>query len=106
MRTRQPLRGSSLLRRVWLSAGPEGLHRWLSDQGDRHFDRQLDSSVKVFERAYGWILRIIGVFVAILTVVGLAGFWKYTDWWSAVNSAKQVVTDDAVGTRSQIYEEA
>jgi hypothetical protein len=63
---------------------------------------ETESSIKVFERAYGWIKLILGAAAALLAIVGALGLWKATDWWSEVNSAKQVVADAADKTRNEI----
>jgi hypothetical protein len=63
---------------------------------------ETESSIKVFERAYGWIKLILGAAAALLAIVSALGLWKATDWWSEVNNAKQVVTDAAEKTRKEI----
>jgi hypothetical protein len=63
---------------------------------------ETESSIKVFERAYGWIKLILGAAAALLAIVGTLGLWKATDWWSEVSSAKQVVADAADKTRKEI----
>jgi hypothetical protein len=60
------------------------------------------SSIKVFERAYGWIKLILGAAAALLAIVGGLGIWKATDWWSSVDKAKQVVADAADKTKKEI----
>jgi hypothetical protein len=56
---------------------------------------EMDSSIKVFKQAWGWIRLIIGIAAALLILAGGGVIWKASDFWSGVNNAKQSVADTA-----------
>ena len=56
---------------------------------------EMDSSIKVFKRAWEWIRLIIGIAVGLLVLAGGGVIWKASDFWSGVDKAKQSVTDTA-----------
>jgi hypothetical protein len=56
---------------------------------------EMDSSIKVFKRAWEWIRLIIGIAVGLLVLTGVGVIWKASDFWSGVDKAKQSVTDTA-----------
>ena len=70
-------------------------------------DRDLletESAIRVFEKALGWVKLVgypLGLVAAIVTGLGI---WKYTDWWSSVNAAKQTVIDTSTKAQRQISE--
>jgi hypothetical protein len=72
-------------------------------------DRDLletESAINVFEKAWGWVKLVaypLGLVAAIVTGLGI---WKYSDWWSSVNTAKQTVIDASTNTQKQIAQTA
>ena len=56
---------------------------------------EMDSSIKVFKQAWGWIKLIFGIVVGLLFITGVGVIWKASDFWSSVDKAKQSVTDTA-----------
>jgi hypothetical protein len=63
---------------------------------------EMDSSIKVFTKAWGWIRLIIGTAVGLLVLAGAGVFWKASDFWTSVGKAKQSVTDTAKQSRDEI----
>jgi hypothetical protein len=55
----------------------------------------MDSSIKVFKQAWGWIKLIIGVAAGLLVITGAGVFWTASDFRSGVDAAKKSVTDTA-----------
>jgi hypothetical protein len=63
---------------------------------------ETDVTFRVFERVLGVgknVAWIVGILVAI---VGVLGIWKFSDFWSSVNAAKQAVTDTSKLAKDQI----
>ena len=56
---------------------------------------EMDSSIKVFKQAWGWIKLIFGIAVGLLVLAGGGVIWKASDFWSGVDKAKQSVADSA-----------
>jgi hypothetical protein len=56
---------------------------------------EMDSSIKVFTRAMGWMKLIFGIAVGLLVVTGVNIWWKASDFESGVDKAKQSVIDTA-----------
>ena len=56
---------------------------------------EMDSSIKVFKEAWGWIKLIIGIAAGLLILAGGGVFWKVSDFWSGVDTAKQSVANSA-----------
>src|ERR1700693_3130322 len=56
---------------------------------------EMDSSIKVFKQAWGWIRLIIGIAAALLVLAGGGILWKASDLWSSVDKAKQSVSETA-----------
>jgi hypothetical protein len=56
---------------------------------------EMDSSIKVFKRAWDWIKLIFGIAVGLLVLTGAGVIWKASDFWTGVDKAKQSVTDTA-----------
>src|SRR5262245_24582804 len=54
-----------------------------------------ESSMKVFNQAWGWIKLFRGIAIGLLVLTGAGGVWKASDLWSGVEKAKQSVTDTA-----------
>ena len=54
-----------------------------------------DSSIKVFQQAWGWIKLIIGVAAGLLVLTGAGVFWTASDFRSGVDAAKKSVTESA-----------
>jgi|SRR5580692_1334562 hypothetical protein len=63
---------------------------------------EMDSSINVFNKAWSWIRLIFGIAVTLLIFAGLGIFWKASDFWTAVGTAKQSVVDSASGSRADI----
>jgi hypothetical protein len=63
---------------------------------------ETESSIKVFERAWGWVKIVGGIATVLLALVGVGVFWKVSDWWKSVDSAKQSVISTAATTRNEI----
>lgn len=65
---------------------------------------ETESSIKVFERAWGWV-KIVGAIAAVLLAIMGAGIlWKVSDWWHAVDTAKSTVTETANTAKQQIQD--
>jgi hypothetical protein len=64
----------------------------------------MDSSIRVFQRAWGWIKLIFGIAVGLLVLAGGGVFWKASDFWSGVDKAKQSVSDSAKRSADEITE--
>lgn len=54
---------------------------------------EMDSSIKVFKQAWGWIKLIFGIAVGLLVLAGGGIIWKASDFWSSVDKAKQSVAE-------------
>jgi hypothetical protein len=54
-----------------------------------------ESSVKIFERVWGWMKLMFGIVAALLVFTGVNIFWKASDFSAGVDKAKQSVTDTA-----------
>jgi hypothetical protein len=67
---------------------------------------ETESSIKVFERALGWLKIVGSIAVALLAIVGIGVIWKASDWWSGVDKAKQAVIDTSNAARTQIERSA
>jgi len=65
---------------------------------------ETESSIRVFERAWGWVKIVMGISAALLAILGGGVVWKVSDWRSSVDSAKQAVTDTSNAARKQIEE--
>jgi len=63
---------------------------------------ETESSIRVFERAWGWVKIVGTIAAALLAIVGAGVIWKVSDWWHAVDSAKGVVTQTAADAQKQI----
>ncbi|MFI5098303.1 MAG: hypothetical protein ACHQT6_10055 [Candidatus Acidiferrales bacterium] len=63
---------------------------------------EMDSSVKVFTQAWGWMKLIFVIVAALLVVTGASVFWKASDFWSSVDKAKQSVGDTAKKSGEEI----
>jgi hypothetical protein len=63
---------------------------------------EMDSSIKVFNKAWSWIRLIFGIAVTLLIFGGLGVFWKASDFWTSVGIAKQSVVDTANNSRADI----
>src|SRR6185312_14903305 len=64
---------------------------------------ETESSIRVFERAWGWVKIVGTIAAALLVLVGAGVTWKVSDWWRAVDSAKIAVTETANTARQQIH---
>ncbi len=67
---------------------------------------EMDSSIKVFQKAWGWIRLIFGIVVGLLVLTGAGVFWKTSDFWSSVNQAKQNVLQTANKSSADIQNSA
>jgi hypothetical protein len=56
---------------------------------------EMDSSIKVFKQAWGWLKLILGTAVGLLVLAGGGVAWKASDFWSGAEKAKQSVADTA-----------
>ena len=63
---------------------------------------EMDSSIKVFKKAWDWIKLIFGIAVTLLVLTGAGVFWKASDFWSGVDKAKQSVADSAKKSSDEI----
>jgi hypothetical protein len=63
---------------------------------------ETESSINVFEKAWGWFKLIGAIFVLLLTLLGAAVFWKVSDWRTTVDTAKQSVLDTSNAARKRI----
>jgi hypothetical protein len=63
---------------------------------------ETESSIKVFERAWGWVKIVGGIAAVLLAILGAGVFWKVSDWWSSVDKAKQSVIETSAATRNEI----
>jgi hypothetical protein len=65
---------------------------------------ETESSIKVFERAWGWVKIVGAIATALLAIMGAGILWKVSDWWHAVDNAKGTVTETATTAKQQIQE--
>jgi hypothetical protein len=63
---------------------------------------EMDSSIKVFTQAWGWMKLIVGTVVTLLVLTGAGVWWKVSDFWSGADKAKQSVTDTAKKNTDEI----
>jgi hypothetical protein len=63
---------------------------------------EMDSSIKVFNKAWSWIRLIFGIAAGLLVLVGGGVIWKASDLWSSVDKAKQAVTATATSSRNDV----
>jgi hypothetical protein len=63
---------------------------------------ETESSIRVFERAWGWVKVVDGIATALLAIVGGGIWWKVSDLRKAVDNAEQLVNNTAVFTQTQI----
>jgi hypothetical protein len=63
---------------------------------------EMDSSIKVFEKALSWMKLIFGIAIGLLILAGGGVLWKVSDLWSSVDKAKQSVTQTATSSRDDI----
>ena len=63
---------------------------------------EMDSSIKVFKQAWGWIKLILGTAAGLLVLTGAGVIWKASDFWTGVDKAKQSVTDTAKKSSEEI----
>jgi hypothetical protein len=63
---------------------------------------ETESSIRVFEKAWGWVKIVGTIAAALLAIVGAGVIWKVSDWWHAVDSAKATVTETAGTAQQQI----
>jgi hypothetical protein len=63
---------------------------------------ETESSIRVFERAMGWVQKVGAFSLVVLGLVGGGVLWKVSDWSKAVDQAKASVSQDAEAARSQI----
>src|SRR5712691_11131376 len=61
-----------------------------------------ESSIKVFNQAWGWIKLFGGIAIGLLVLTGAGVVWKASDLWSGVEKAKQSVTDTAKKSSEEI----
>ena len=61
-----------------------------------------ESSIKVFNQAWGWIKLFGGIAIGILVLTGAGIVWKASDFWSEVDKAKKSVTDTAKKSSDEI----
>lgn len=67
---------------------------------------ETESAIKVFERAWSWVKIVGGIAAVLLAILGGSVAWKFSDWKSSVNNAKQSVTTTANSVKAQIDETA
>lgn len=63
---------------------------------------ETESSIKVFEKAWGWVRTILSIASLLAIFLGAGIFWRASDLWSSVNQAKQGVQKTALSTQQQI----
>jgi hypothetical protein len=63
---------------------------------------ETESSIKVFERAWGWVKIVATILAVVFALVGGGVYWKVSDWWKAVDQAKQSVGQEQSDARNQI----
>jgi hypothetical protein len=63
---------------------------------------ETESSIRVFERAWGWVKIVGAVAAALLAIMGAGILWKVSDWWHTVDTAKSTVTETANKANQQI----
>ena len=63
---------------------------------------ETESSIKVFERAWGWVKVVAAILAIVFALVGGGVYWKVSDWWKAVDQAKQAVGQEQSAARDQI----
>ena len=67
---------------------------------------ETESSIKVFERAWGWVKVVAAILAVVFALVGGGVYWKVSDWWKAVDQAKQAVGQEQAAARDQISNSA
>lgn len=65
---------------------------------------ETESSIKVFERAWGWMKTVLSIAVGLAAILGIGVWWKASDLWSSVDRAKQAVKTASESTEQQIKE--
>jgi hypothetical protein len=63
---------------------------------------EMESSIKVFEKAWGWVKTVLSIAALLVAILGAGIFWKASDLWSSVNKAKQTVQSTALSSEQQI----
>jgi hypothetical protein len=89
---------------------PLALDEFISKRVSEHLanairDRDVietESSIRVFERAWGWVKIVGGIAAVLLAILGAGVFWKVSDWKSTVDSAKASVTNTATTAQQEI----
>src|SRR5579862_2702199 len=63
---------------------------------------ETDITFRALERVSGVLKNLAWIFGIVLAIVGLLGAWKFSDFWSSVNAAKQAVVDTSATAKSTI----
>jgi len=63
---------------------------------------EIDSSVKVFTRAWSWFKIMFSFLASFVLIVGALGIWKESDFRASVEAAKQSVTSTAMQSKEDI----
>lgn len=63
---------------------------------------ETESSIKVFERAWGWVKLLGGIWTGIAVVILALLGWKAIDFWTAIDRAKVAVNSSAAATQKAI----
>jgi hypothetical protein len=65
---------------------------------------ETESSIKVFEKAWGWVKTVLSIAAVLVAILGAGIFWKASDLWSGVDKAKQSVEATANSSKQQIQQ--
>ena len=63
---------------------------------------ETESSIRVFERAWGWVKIVGGIATVLLAILSAGIVWKVSDWKSTVENAQTSVRDTAKEAEEQI----
>lgn len=63
---------------------------------------ETESSIKVFEKAWGWVKTVLSIAAVLVAILGAGILWKASDLWSSVDRAKQAVQATATSSEQQI----
>jgi cytoskeletal protein RodZ len=65
---------------------------------------ETESSIKVFEKAWGWVRTVLSIVAVLVAILGAGILWKASDLWSSVDKAKQAVQATADASKQQIQQ--
>jgi hypothetical protein len=61
-----------------------------------------ETAIRIFERVFGWAKMFVWVALAVTIPLAALGIYKWSDLLSAVNTAKQSVTETVAGVRRDL----